>query len=169
VIFVTVGTNEARFDRLLRAVDRLEGVEPIVVQHGASAVRPERATCFEYLPFDRLVELVRGARVVVTHAGVGSVAVALSNGKRPVVVPRLHRYGEAVDDHQLAFARRFHAAGLVTLIEDPASLRETLRPTAEATPPFAHAETRPQRLADDLRDYLGALIPAPSIAGSSPE
>ena len=55
-------------------------------------------------PFDELVEHVRRARVVVSHAGVGSVLTALANGKRPVVVPRLHRFGEAVDDHQLPFA-----------------------------------------------------------------
>ena len=122
MIFVTVGTNEAPFDRLVSGVSGLAGREEVVVQHGASAVRPEGATCIDFLPFDELVELVRRARVVVTHAGVGSIMVALSQGKRPIVVPRLGRFGEAVDDHQVTFARRLSERGLVTVVDDPSLL-----------------------------------------------
>jgi UDP-N-acetylglucosamine transferase subunit ALG13 len=116
-VVVTVGTNEAPFDRLVAAVGSLVG-EPVVVQHGASAVRPARARCFDYLPHDELDRLVGSARVVVCHAGIGSVALALAHGKRPVVVPRLRRFREAVDDHQLFFARKLEATGLVTVVED---------------------------------------------------
>jgi exopolysaccharide biosynthesis glucuronosyltransferase PssE len=136
VIFVTVGTNEAPFDRLLRAVDELQLDEELVVQHGASSVRPRGATCLESLAFDDLVEHVRGARVVVTHAGVGSILVGRANGRRPVVVPRLQRFGEAVDDHQLGLARRLAADGVVTLVEEAVSLRQAL-----ASPPPAAVES----------------------------
>ena len=126
MIFATAGTNEAPFDRLLEALDALPRTEPLVVQHGASAVRPRDAHCVDFLAFEELVEHVRAARVVVTHAGVGSVTVALANGKRPLVVPRLRRFGEAVDDHQVVFARRFADAGLVTLVEDPCDLEQAV-------------------------------------------
>lgn len=126
MIFVTVGTNEAPFDRLLHAVDELELDEEVVVQHGASSVRPRYATCIESLPFTDLVDHVEKARVVVTHAGVGSILVARSSGRRPVVIPRLQRFGEAVDDHQLAFARRLDGLGLVALVDDPAGLAASL-------------------------------------------
>ncbi|MEW6583787.1 MAG: glycosyltransferase, partial [Actinomycetota bacterium] len=118
MIFVTVGTNEARFDRLLRAVDGLDVDEEIVVQNGASGVRPARASCVDFLPFDEMVAHVDRCRVVVTHAGVGSILLALSRGRRPVVVPRLKRHGEAVDDHQVPLTRRLAAQGLVTAVED---------------------------------------------------
>jgi UDP-N-acetylglucosamine transferase subunit ALG13 len=118
-VLVTVGTNEAPFDRLLEAISALDlGGERVIVQHGASAVRPAGAECVDFLPFDELDALTRQARAVVCHAGIGSVAVALAHGRRPIVVPRLRRHGEAVDDHQVFFARRLEEAGLATVVQD---------------------------------------------------
>ena len=124
MIFVTVGTNEARFDRLLQAVESFDGSDEIVVQHGPSPVRPRGATCVDYLSFEEMTEHIRRARVLIMHAGVGSVLAALGNGARPLVVPRLKRFDEAVDDHQVAFGRRLHEEGLVEFVEDPAGLVE---------------------------------------------
>jgi UDP-N-acetylglucosamine transferase subunit ALG13 len=126
MIFVTVGTNEAPFDRLLAAFEAGVGDEELLVQHGPSRIRPAGATCVEFLSYDELVEAVARARVVVMHAGVGSIMTALGNGKRPVVVPRLRRFGEAVDDHQLSLGRRLHESGLVTLVEDPGDVPAAL-------------------------------------------
>jgi UDP-N-acetylglucosamine transferase subunit ALG13 len=126
-ILVTVGTNEAPFDRLLRGLHGLDlDGETVVVQHGASAVRPAGARCVDFLPFGELDGLTRSARVVICHAGVGSVAQALAHGRRPIVVPRLRRFGEAVDDHQVFFARRLERAGLATVVEDVTRLGEAL-------------------------------------------
>ena len=126
-VLVTVGTNEAPFDRLVAAASGLDlGGERVIVQHGASSLRPAGAECVDYLPFDELEQLTRSARVVVCHAGIGSVAVALAHGRRPIVVPRLHRHGEAVDDHQVFFARRLEAAGLATVADDLDQLPELL-------------------------------------------
>lgn len=151
MIFVTVGTNEARFDRLLVAIGGLGGSERIVAQHGASAVRPARAECVDFLAFDELTELVHEARAVVSHAGVGSILVALSAGKRPIVVPRLKRHGEAVDDHQVALAIRLAAAGLVTVVHEPGrELESALASSALAL----EQRDRPRALLEELRSFL---------------
>jgi UDP-N-acetylglucosamine transferase subunit ALG13 len=118
MIFVTVGTNEAPFDRLLHAIERLGGDEEIVVQLGHGGVRPANAECVEFLEYDVLAATMRRARRVVTHAGVGTVLTALSVGVQPIVVPRRRRFAEAVDDHQVAFASRLGDVGLVTLVDD---------------------------------------------------
>jgi UDP-N-acetylglucosamine transferase subunit ALG13 len=152
VILVTVGTNEAPFDRLLRAVGELTVGEPLLVQHGASSVRPPNADCVEFLLFDELLDAVRRARLVVTHAGVGSVLTVLLAGKRPIVVPRLRRFGEAVDDHQVMFGRRIGAAGLVQFVEEPAGLQEALRTAADDAAPVQVVAD--QRLVSELRRYL---------------
>jgi UDP-N-acetylglucosamine transferase subunit ALG13 len=153
VIFVTVGTNEARFDRLLEAVAALHTDEELVVQYGASRVRPSNAELHDFLPFERMVELIRGARVVVTHAGVGSIMVALAHGKRPVVVPRRRSYDEAVDDHQVAFGRRFAAAGLVTYVESPGQLEPAL-----GGDHITVTRLRSSALAADLKTFLQATL-----------
>ena len=148
MILVTLGTQAFPFDRLLRG---LEGVdEELVVQGGGSTFRPAGATWFDYLEYPELLEHVRRARVVVSHAGVGSVMTVVAEGKRPVVVPRLHAYGEAVDDHQLPFARRLAAAGLVALVEDPAELPAALVETP--SPPGSLAGEG--GIVADLRAYL---------------
>ena len=150
MILVTVGTNEAPFDRLLEGVDALQLDEELVVQHGPSKVRPRGAECHDFLAFDEIVEHMRAARVVISHAGVGTVLVALANGKHPVVVPRLRQFGEAVDDHQLAFARRLHREGVLTCVER----REAFELVVIAGHPPAPRRRRSAKLVDDLHSYL---------------
>lgn len=154
MILVTVGTNEAAFDRLLRAVEGLGDDEPIVVQHGSSDVLPANAErCVDFLLFDDLVEEMRRSRVVVTHAGIGSIMSALASGKRPVVVPRLARHGEAVDDHQVPLARRLEGTGLVVVVEDLDLLRSAVRESAAAF----EGDLRPdEQLVGELRDYIAS-------------
>lgn len=155
MIFVTVGMGRSPFDRLLRAVERLEVDEPIVVQYGASRVRPRNAVCHQFLEFHNLTEYVRAARVVVTHAGVGSIMVALANDKRPIVVPRVRRLGEVNDDHQAPLARLLHEAGLVTLLHDEARLPDVV--AAASTPPAVDL-TGSVRLARELREYVERAV-----------
>ena len=148
MIFVTLGTQAYPFDRLLRGLEGLD--EELVVQGGSSTFRPAGAAWFDFLDYPELLEQVRRARLVVSHAGVGAVMTVVAEGKRPIVVPRLHRHREAVDDHQVPFARRLDAAGLVTLVEDASRLSEAL--TATPTPPASLGGQG--GIAADLRAYL---------------
>ena len=116
MIFVTVGASGYPFDRLIQAVEALDLDEEIVVQHGASAIKPRNSACFAFMPFEQVVAHVRAARAVVTHAGIGSILVAASNGKCPVVVPRRSRFAEAVYNHQIGAVRKLAEAGLVRLV-----------------------------------------------------
>jgi UDP-N-acetylglucosamine transferase subunit ALG13 len=157
VILVTVGTHEAPFDRLLTAVCALAPDEELVVQHGPSRIRPPGATCVAYLAYDELVELAGRARVVVCHAGVGSIMTALACGKRPVVVPRLRRHAEHVDDHQLELARRLDREGLVVLVEREHDLADAVaRRGDDEAPSFS----RPGRLAREVHTLLQSRLEA---------
>lgn len=151
MILVTVGTNEARFDRLLSAVAELRVDEELLVQHGHSfPIEHPWAKSVDFLPFEAMAAAIARARVVITHAGVGSVMVSLANGKRPVVVPRRKLYAEAVDDHQLQLGRRFAQAGLVTLVEHPGDLAQALVGTHAA----GELAADPTSLAADLRVFV---------------
>ena len=155
MIFVTVGTNEARFDRLLRSVAELELDEELVIQHGhTSPIRAGHAELVDFLPFEDMLEKVRRARAIVTHAGVGTIMVSLANGKRPIVVPRRKAFAEAVDDHQLQLGRRFAAAELVTLVESPEHLGAALVGAQKG----ASATTTSSSLAADLGNFLEQTI-----------
>lgn len=163
MIFVTVGAASWPFDRMLEPFADLDVDEELVVQYGTSSIRPAHARCVEFLPFDVLVEHVREARVVVAHAGIGSILVALANGKRPLVVPRLRRFGEAVDDHQLGSAQRLDQEGLVTRVEDPALLPQLVLADAAT----ARVSADGGRLAQELRDFVTATLAASGRASPS--
>lgn len=151
MIFATIGTTEP-FDRLLRALEMLSG-EELVVQCGDSIARPAQATCLDYVSFEQLGVYMRDARVVISHAGVGTIMAALAAGKRPIVVPRRSVFGEAVDDHQVELARRLDSLALVTLVEDPSALGDAV---LSATPTSAPADAKPSKLVTELREFVEA-------------
>ena len=109
MIFVTVGTHEQPFDRLIQKIDELKrnGIvnEEVIIQTGYSTYEPKYCQWSKLLPYEQMVENVAKARIVVTHGGPASFIMPLQLGKIPVVVPRQSQYGEHVNDHQLEFAR----------------------------------------------------------------
>lgn len=121
MIFATVGTHGQPFTRFLSALADLDG--DVVVQYGHNSPPAGVREAVAFMPFDVLNEHMRAADVVVTHAGVGSVLCAREAGHVPVVVPRLHRFGEHVDDHQLELVAALAGDGHVVPVTDMAQLR----------------------------------------------
>jgi UDP-N-acetylglucosamine transferase subunit ALG13 len=156
MVFATVGSAEP-FDRLLKALQRVSANEDVVAQSGPTSVRLAGVQMVAFMPFDVLVDHVRSARAVVTHAGVGSVLMALGEGCRPVIVPRLRSLGEAVDDHQLEFARRLKTTGLAIVVEDVADLPSAVEAAAAETRATAPARSIAP-LVVELRHELAAAV-----------
>lgn len=126
---VTVGTDHHRFDRLMDWLERWDAGHPgavrWVVQHGAS--RPlAGAENFGMTPRADLLELLRTADLVLTQGGPGGIMDSRACGTVPIVVPRLARLHEVVDDHQVAFARHLARTGLVVIAESEADLHAAL-------------------------------------------
>jgi UDP-N-acetylglucosamine transferase subunit ALG13 len=115
LLLVTVGTDHHPFDRLVRWVDGWLAGGPrelrCLMQTGTSAAPAGPADWQAYLEFDALQAAMREAAAVVCHGGPGTILGARHMGAVPIVVPRQHRLGEHVDDHQVAFARRLAAEG----------------------------------------------------------
>ncbi|HEV2592629.1 MAG TPA: glycosyltransferase [Gaiellaceae bacterium] len=160
MIFVTVGTNHARFDRLIAPFMEWKRDEELVVQHGPSSLRPPGATTLRpFFSYDENVAAIAAARAVITHAGVGSVLLSLAYGKTPIVVARRKDYREAVDDHQEAFAERLSRRGLVRLIRLEDGNGDELLDAIDA--PFSPVSDEPEvglDLAADLQRYLQARL-----------
>ena len=132
MIFVTVGTHEQPFDRLIQQVDALcaDGTltEPVVIQTGVSTYRPEHCRWELFFPYTEMDRLMREARIVITHGGPASFLAVLQLGKVPVVVPRMHSFQEHVNDHQLLFCRQVaQRCNNIILVEDAARLGEILK------------------------------------------
>lgn len=118
-MFVSVGTDHHRFDRLIgwaeRWAERFDEWD-VQVQHGRSRA-PVAGHGFAFCDHDRLQELFEEADLVVCHGGPATITQARRRGHVPLVVPRDPALGEHVDDHQQLFARRLAREGLVQLVE----------------------------------------------------
>lgn len=123
MVFVTVGTHEQPFDRLVKAIDGLvaDGTleEEVFVQTGYCTYEPEHCGWARFVPAPEMRSRMEEADVVVTHGGPSSFIEAMAAGKAPVVVPRYERFGEHVNDHQAAFVRLVaeHKGGIVPVYD----------------------------------------------------
>lgn len=156
---ITVGTSrQFAFDRLVGSSELIDRPGAIVVQRGNSTVEPRRASVLvDFMSFDELDDEMAAADAVVTHAGIGSVLLALMHGHRPIVMPRRSDLGEGVDDHQVMFARRLEREGLATVVEGPADVPAALHRARHEDRPVAHWHTGNallRRLEVDIRDAL---------------
>lgn len=108
MIFVTVGTHEQAFNRLIQKVDELkrDGIieDEVLMQTGFSTYEPKYCKWDKLLPYQKMVQYVNEARIVITHGGPASFIMPLQVGKTPIVVPRQKKFNEHVNDHQLEFA-----------------------------------------------------------------
>jgi UDP-N-acetylglucosamine transferase subunit ALG13 len=141
VLYVTVGTHQQPFQRLLDALADLPA-EELVVQFGHGSAPPGVARATAFTSFSETLHYISEADAVVTHAGVGSILCARRVGHVPVVVPRLRRYGEHVDDHQAELTRALAEEGLVVPVWDTDRLTEALdsMPRRSAPSPAASGE-----------------------------
>lgn len=110
MIFVTVGTHEQPFNRLLKAMDNFAATtkEKILIQSGYSSYTTEFAQSLDFISADDMEKNIKDARIVITHGGPSSFMQVLENKKIPIVVPRLKEYEEHVNNHQLTFAEEFN-------------------------------------------------------------
>lgn len=126
MIFVTVGTHEQPFNRLIKEVDRLveTGVikEEVFIQTGYSIYEPKFCQWSRLISFDQMSEFMQKADIIITHGGPATFMSAIANGKKPIVVPRQEKYNEHVNDHQVDFAQqvkeRYDSIEVVTDISD---------------------------------------------------
>ena len=109
MIFVTVGTHEQTFNRLIEYIDKLkrDGIisEEVIMQTGFSTYEPKYCKWSRLIPYREMVKNVAEARIVITHGGPASFIMTLQIGKTPIVVPRQKQFNEHVNDHQLDFAK----------------------------------------------------------------
>ena len=142
MIFVTIGMHTKGFDRLAKKMDEIAGSidEDVIIQTGGTSFKPQNAKWFDFTTEEEIKVLCRKASVVVTHAAM-SILNAWEQEKPVVVVPRLKVYNEAIDNHQLDFARELEKEGRVVAIYDVNMLEDALK----------RANVEPSKVANDRR------------------
>ena len=129
MILVLLGTQNKPFSRILKKVEKLkkdnEIKDKVIAQIGSTNYHSDFIETFNYAPKEKILELIDEARIVITHGSVGTIIECLDKGKKVIVVPRLKKYKEHTNDHQIQITKEFAQKGyIVPLLNDSKLLDE---------------------------------------------
>lgn len=121
MIFITVG-SQLTFDRLLKAVDKeIEAgniKDQVIVQSGKTKFKSKNMKIIKFLELDEFDKYIKDADLIISHGGVGSIIDALKYNKTVIATPRLKKYKEALNDHQIQIIENFGIEGYIIPLLD---------------------------------------------------
>lgn len=131
MILVLLGTQNNDFHRLLEEIDRLKqnGIiaQEVIVQAGYTKYVSENMKILDFISKEELEELQKKADLIITHGGVGSILLSITKGKKVIAIPRLHKYGEHVNDHQKEIVELFNQKGYIIGINEVEELKKAIK------------------------------------------
>lgn len=147
------------FDRLIQAVDEHVAAgrihDSVIAQIGSGSYEPKFIRFERFMEKAPFEEMLQTADCIVSHAGIGSIATALSHDKPMLVLPRLKRHGEHVNDHQVATARKYAELGHVQVAYNEADIPDLLADLTHFHPAKRHVNAA--GIADRIGKFLGTL------------
>lgn len=158
MILVTLGTQDKSFKRLIEAVDeQIKGgkiKEKVVVQAGSTKYESSNMDIFDLVSPRELDKLMKQARIIITHGGVGSILGALKYDKPVIAAARLSKYGEHTNDHQLQIIDEFEREGYILALHDFNRLNDLLKKSKTFKPKKYHSNN--QEFVQLIENYINA-------------
>lgn len=131
MIFVILGTQDKPFTRLLKKIESLKKdgniKEDIIIQAGYTKYESDCMKIFDYMPIDEFNNNIKKADLIITHAGAGSILSSLKENKKVIAVPRLSKYGEHTNDHQIQITEELSNEGYILGCQDLNKLKEVIK------------------------------------------
>ncbi len=159
MIFITLGSQKFQFDRLLIKIDELieSGIitEPVFAQIGYSSYLPKHYAYEPFLNRSVFSNHMKTCDTVITHGGTGAIISAVKQHKNVVAVPRLARYHEHVDDHQLQLLQQFDGMNLIIACYQLENLGEKLQEAQHTS--FASYESNTGRIIESLEEFIATM------------
>ena len=138
MIFVTLGTQDKEFTRLLEAIDReIEKgniKERVVVQAGYTKYESKNMEIFDLISTDEFNKYIKSADLIITHGGAGSILTAIKNNKKVIAAARLYKYKEHTNDHQKQIVKEFADEGYIREVRDFNKLGKLIEKSKNFTP-----------------------------------
>lgn len=156
MILVTLGTQFEPFDRLLKEVQKLKTDEKIIVQAGHTKFESDKMEIVDFIPYEKMNELVDEARVIITHGGTGSIVEPLKKGKIIIGCARLEKYGEHVDNHQTELVSIFADQGYILEFKEGDDMNALLKKAESFVPKKYTSNTNVfiEKLENKIDSYL---------------
>lgn len=155
MIFVSLGTQDKPFTRLLEYLENANIDEEVIVQAGYTKFQSSKLKIFEYIGPDEFKMYLDKASVVITHGGVGTIMQALKAQKPVIACPRLAKYGEHQNDHQLQIINNFAKQGYLLALNEDDVLNDVIS-KAQSFKPQEFKTNLPNFLAK-FENYLESL------------
>jgi len=156
MIFLMVGTHTKPFNRLLQGIDDLIGAgeirDKVVAQIGNTDYKPKNYVGKKFFEEGDRRKLIAAADVIITHAGAGCIIDSLITGKPTIVFPRLRKFGEHTDDHQLEIAKAFGDEGKVVPVYDVSGIPKAINDVKSI-----RLDVSGRKLTERLDEYLKAI------------
>lgn len=131
MIFVCVGSRDYQFNRLIKKMDELvrDGIikDHVVMQIGESEYIPKYCEYYRFVDRDQFKKFQEESRVIISHGGTGALVGALKMGKQVIAVPRLAKFGEHIDDHQMQVSTVLEKGGYLRMVVDINKLGDTIK------------------------------------------
>ena len=152
MIFVTLGTQDKPYTRILDYLENSNIEDEIVVQAGFTDYDSKKMKIFKYLDKNEFDEYLKKADYIICHAGVGTIVNALKMNKKILAVPRLAKYGEHHNDHQLQIADAYYKKGYILVLNENENIDNKFEELKEFVPNrfVSNNETFVNR----LKDYI---------------
>lgn len=161
MIFVMLGTQNNSFRRLLEEIDRLIGKkvidEEVVVQAGYTEYQPQngKMKIIDFMSREELDTFEQEANFIITHGGVGSIITSLEKRKKVIAVPRLHQYGEHVNNHQTEIVEKFNKSGNIIGLQSVEELEQAMKKVKDFEPkPYIENNKKMLEIIENFIDHI---------------
>ena len=159
MIFITLGSQKSQFNRLLKAVDDLVQrkiiKEDVFAQIGYSDYQPQNYSYKKFLDRDEFARMEEKSEIVITHGGTGAIIGAVKKDKKVIAVPRLAKFGEHVDDHQLQLLDEFEKMQIIVACYDTDKLEDAYR--LVQTKKLKKYKSNQKRIIDSIEEFLTGI------------
>ena len=159
MILVLLGTQDKPFDRLLKEVDKLkkEGIirDKVVAQIGSTKGIYDHLEVFDFCSKEKIESLIDEARIIISHAGVGTITECIEKDKKVIVVPRVKKHGEHTNDHQLQITKEFALKKYILPLYDVKKLQRALSDIKTFEPEKYESNTN--NFSNKIKEYIDML------------
>ncbi|WP_395549344.1 MULTISPECIES: PssE/Cps14G family polysaccharide biosynthesis glycosyltransferase [unclassified Lacrimispora] len=159
MIFITVGSRSFQFNRLLEAIDiaviKGEITDEIFAQIGPSEYKPTNYQYVDFLNQDEFNKKIEECGIVITHGGTGIIVNSVKMGKKVIAVPRLAKYHEVVDDHQLQLVREFEKMGLIVACYETDKIASAVEQSK--CQPLVNYHSNSEQIIESIRKFINSM------------
>lgn len=156
MILVTLGTQDKSFHRLLEAIEKqikLGNIqEEVIVQAGNTEFHSQKMKILDFIPYEEFDDLIEKCDLLITHGGVGSIITGLKHQKKVIAAPRLKKYKEHGNDHQLQIINSFDKKGYILPLTDFDFLDKVLEKAKQFKPKKYKSNTK--KMMDLISDFI---------------